>query len=111
MKVTKLIVLLYVILIWASCTKPEAEPLIGCTNCNAINFDDDGGDISVRYQKMEGDFDSRIDYLSKNADGRWLLCAQHLHSWANLWAPKYSEHLPSLSLLLTRLVTVEVQLE
>ncbi len=76
-----------------------------------INFDDDGGDISVRYQKMEGDFESRIDYLSKNADGRWLLCAQHLQSWANLWAPKYSEHLPSLSLLLTRLVAVEVQLE
>jgi len=76
-----------------------------------INFDDDGGDLSVRYQKMEGDFESRIDYLSKNADGRWLLCAQHLHSWANLWAPKYSEHLPSLSLLLTRLVAVEVQLE
>ena len=76
-----------------------------------INFDEDGGDISVRYGEMEGDFDSRIDYLANNADGRWLLCAQHLHSWASLWAPKYVEHLPSLSLLMTRLVAVEVHLD
>ena len=77
----------------------------------SINFDEDGGEISVRYQKMEGDFDSRIEYLANNADGRWLLCAQHLHSWANMWAPEYAELLPSLSLLMTRLVSVEVQLE
>ena len=77
----------------------------------SINFDEDGGEISVRYQKMEGDFDSRIEYLANNADGRWLLCAQHLHSWANMWAPEYGELLPSLSLLMTRLVSVEVQLE
>ena len=75
-----------------------------------INFDDDGGDLSVRYEKMDGDFESRIEYLSKNADGRWLLCAQHLHSWATLWAPKYSDRLPSLSLLMTRLVAAEVYL-
>ena len=76
-----------------------------------VNFDDDGGDISVKYEKMEGDFDSRIEHLSRNADGRWLLCAQHLHSWATLWAPKYSDKLPSLSLLMTRLVATEVNLE
>ena len=75
-----------------------------------VNFDDDGGDISVKYGKMEGDYDSRINHLSKNADGRWLLCAQHLHSWATLWAPKYSDNLPSLSLLMTRLVATEVNL-
>ena len=75
-----------------------------------INFDEDGGDISVQYQKMSGDFESRIEFLSKNADGRWLLCAQHLHSWATLWAPQYSEKLPSLSLLMTQLVAAEVHL-
>ena len=75
-----------------------------------VNFDDDGGDISVRYEKMDGDFDSRVESLSANADGRWLLCAQHLMSWASLWAPEYAEHLPSLSLLMTRLIAVEVHL-
>jgi len=76
-----------------------------------INFDDDGGDILVRYEPMDGDFDSRIDKLSKVPDGRWLLCAQHLMSWASLWAPKYADKLPSISLLMTRLVAVEVHLE
>jgi hypothetical protein len=59
---------------------------------------------------MDGDYDSRIEKLSNVADGRWLLCAQHLMSWASLWAPKYAEHLPSISLLMTRLVAVEVNL-
>ena len=75
-----------------------------------VNFDDDGGDLSVRYEKMDGDFESRVEYLATNADGRWLLCAQHLHSWATLWAPQYSEKLPSLSLLMTRLIAAEVHL-
>jgi len=75
-----------------------------------IDFDNGEGDIIVTYDPMEGDFDSRIEYLSSVADGRWLLCAQHLHSWARIWAPKYSDKLPSLSLLMTRLVAVEVHL-
>ena len=70
MKVIKLIVLLYVILIWASCTKPEAEPLIGCTNCNAINFDDDaneddGSCIFINTNRL-GDYaviDSTMDWV------------------------------------------------
>jgi len=76
-----------------------------------IDFENDGGDLQVRYDPMEGDYDSRIDKLSNFADGRWLLCAQHLMSWASLWAPKYAEQLPSISLLMTRLVAVEVHLE
>ena len=90
----------------------EEGPWDLCTDSPefTINFDDDGGELSVRYQKMEGDFESRIEYLANNADGRWLLCAQHLHSWASLWAPKYAEKLPSLSLLMTRLIAVEVHL-
>ena len=70
MKVIKLIVLLNVILIWASCTKPEAEPLIGCTNCNAINFDDDankddGSCIFINTNRL-GDYaviDSTMDWV------------------------------------------------
>ncbi len=75
-----------------------------------IDFDKGDGDINPVYGKMEGDFDERVEYLSKHADGRWLLCAQHLYSWAKLWAPEYADRLPSLSLLMTRLVSVEVTL-
>jgi hypothetical protein len=59
---------------------------------------------------MEGDYDSRIAHLSNVADGRWLLCAQHLLAWARLWLPEQAENLPSLSLLMTRLVEAEVHL-
>ncbi len=86
-------------------TFTEGEPSL------RIDFENDGEDLQVRYDPMEGDYDSRIDKLSNFADGRWLLCAQHLMSWASLWAPKYAEHLPSISLLMTRLVAVEVHLE
>ena len=37
-----------------------------------INFDDDGGELSVRYQKMEGDFESRIQGISKR---RWQVAS------------------------------------
>ena len=76
-----------------------------------INFDEGDGDIIVTYDSMVGDFDSRIEELASTADGRWLLCAQHLFSWASLWAPSLAKNLPSLSLLMTRLVAVEVYLE
>ena len=75
-----------------------------------IDFDDGGGDILAPYGVMEGDFDSRIEYLSENADGRWLLCAQHLLAWSRLWSPRHSNSLPSLDLLMTRLVAAEVHL-
>ena len=75
-----------------------------------IDFDDGGGDIIVKYEAMEGDLDSRIEHLSSNADGRWLLCAQNLYSWAHLWSPFNAQHLPSLSLLMNRLLACEVTL-
>tara|TARA_B100000003_G_scaffold137448_1_gene123305 strand:+ start:2456 stop:3388 length:933 start_codon:yes stop_codon:yes gene_type:complete len=75
-----------------------------------IDFDKGEGDIIPTYSPMEGDYDSRINHLVKVIDGRWLLCAQHLHSWAVLWAPEFADKLPSLSLLMTRLVSVEVAL-
>ena len=70
MKILKLIVLLYVVLIWAGCTEPVAEPLRGCTNCNAINFDDDaneddGSCIFINTNRL-GDYavkDSIMDWV------------------------------------------------
>jgi len=75
-----------------------------------VDFDKGTGDIIPVYSAMEGDFDERIEHLSKSIDGRWLLCAQHLYSWANLWAPEFAGELPSLALLISRLVSVEVAL-
>lgn len=66
--------------------------------------------FKVTYQPMSGEVDSRLEHLSKNADGRWLLCAQHLQSWAKLWLPSCTRYLPSLELLMTRLVYAEAHL-
>ena len=67
--------------------------------------------FKVTYRPMSGDVDSRIEHLSKIADGRWLLCAQHLQSWAKLWSPECTPYLPSLELLMTRLVYAEAHLD
>lgn len=75
-----------------------------------IDFDSGKGDIIAPYGELEGDYDARIEYLSKIADGRWLLCAQHLVAWARIWMPSLSEDLPSLALLMTRLIEAEVYL-
>ena len=56
---------------------------------------------------MEGDVAQRVEELSKLIDGRWLLCAQHLAAWATLWAPGLVDFLPSVELLMTRLVYAE----
>ncbi|MDP6870358.1 MAG: hypothetical protein QGI21_06275 [Candidatus Poseidoniaceae archaeon] len=76
-----------------------------------IDFENEGGDISIKYNSMEGDIEERLQYLSQNPDGRWLLCAQHLLSWAKLWNPSNADKLPSLALLLHRLVACEVHLK
>lgn len=65
------------------------------------------GDIQSGYVSMEGDVAERVEKLSKIIDGRWLLCAQHLAAWANLWAPGLVDFLPSVELLMTRLVYAE----
>ncbi len=70
MKLKELIVLLHVILIWAGCTESAVEPLSGCTNCNAINFDDDaneddGSCIFINTNRL-GDYaviDSTMDWV------------------------------------------------
>ncbi|MFZ8905920.1 MAG: hypothetical protein ACO2Y2_01025 [Poseidonia sp.] len=60
------------------------------------------------YGPMEGDVHERAAAISEDAlDGRWLLVAQHLACWRVLWAPERAEDLPSLGLLLTRLLEAE----
>ena len=43
-------------------------------------------------------------------DGRWLLSAQHLECWRQLWAPQVKDLLPSLDLLVSKLITAETVL-
>jgi hypothetical protein len=82
--------------------------------------------INSAYTEMEGDVESRLSQLSEikgnsanskgaggvlHLDGRWLLCGQHLAAWSMLWAPKLRPYLPSLGLLISRLVHAEQYLE
>ena len=43
----------------------------------------------------------------KIVDGRWLLAAQHLESWSQLWAPQCKDYLPSLDLIISKLIQAE----
>jgi hypothetical protein len=57
---------------------------------------------------MEGTVDERVALIGGEVlDGRWLLVAQHLACWRQLWAPERRDDLPSLGLLLTRLLEAE----
>ncbi len=40
-------------------------------------------------------------------DGRWLLVAQHLEAWRQLWAPHLAQQLPTIELLLAQLIECE----
>lgn len=63
------------------------------------------------YVEMEGPAEERLRQLAQPPyDGRWLLVAQHLACWRWLWAPELADSLPSLDLLLTRLVEAETTL-
>jgi len=64
------------------------------------------------YTSMQGTAEERIEKLSKGPfDGRWLLAAQHLECWSNFWAPQLGDMLPSIGLLLTKLVYAETMME
>jgi len=64
--------------------------------------------LRAAYRPMEGSFEERVSACSSPClDGRWLLAAQHLACWRHLWAPEHASSLPSLDLLLTRLVKAE----
>ena len=82
-----------------------------------INFDDDTipSDVNVTefvmnasYQMLEGEHKDRVSAITNQVvDGRWLLSAQHLECWRQLWAPHAANLLPSLDLLVSMLVTAE----
>ncbi len=60
------------------------------------------------YAPMTGNTDERVATITNDGlDGRWLLVAQHLACWRRLWAPERASELPSLGLLLTRLLEAE----
>ncbi len=87
----------------------------------SINFDVEPGStpktsgsgihVQSAYSPFEGTLSEGIEKLtSEPLDGRWLLCAQHLAAWSTLWCPERAEDLPSLELLLNRLVFAESKL-
>ena len=82
-----------------------------------INFDDDtipsdidvtGFVMNANYHMLEGEHADRVSAITNQVvDGRWLLAAQHLECWRQLWAPHAANLLPSLDLLVSMLVTAE----
>ena len=79
-----------------------------------VDFDNDGLStdglrvLCSVYGPMEGTVDERAAAITGDAlDGRWLLVAQHLACWRVLWAPERASELPSLGLLLSRLLEAE----
>ena len=82
-----------------------------------INFDDDttpnevsvtGFVMNANYEISDGEDLDRVSAITDQVvDGRWLLSAQHLECWRQLWAPHAENLLPSLDLLVTMLVTAE----
>jgi len=53
---------------------------------------------------------SEIVISDNKIDGRWMLVAQHILSWAVLFAPEKKNDLPSVELLFKRLVLLESML-
>ena len=69
-----------------------------------IDFDDSSDSESlVLFPK----YTSELVISNKKIDGRWMLVAQHLLSWAVLFAPEKKNDLPSIQLLFERLVLLE----
>lgn len=72
------------------------------------HFDNNAIIISPRYDLMEGTVKQRIECLRAGTyDGRWMLVAQHLECWRQLWAPHCIDELPSMGLLMTKLIHAE----
>ena len=67
MKIIKIVIFLYLILFWAGCAE---ETLMGCTNCNAVNFnseanEDDGSCVLINTNRL-GEYavtDSTMDWV------------------------------------------------
>jgi len=83
-----------------------------------VDFDGDAPDIpdcqylQAAYAPLGGTVDEKAEHLTgRKLDGRWLLVAQHLACWRTLWCCERIHDLPSLSLLLTKLIQAETTLE
>ena len=64
--------------------------------------------MNANYHMLEGEHADRVSAITNQVvDGRWLLSAQHLECWRQLWAPHAANLLPSLDLLVSMLVTAE----
>jgi hypothetical protein len=44
-------------------------------------------------------------------DGRWMLVAQHLAAWRELFLPQFANMLPGLALTLSQLVVAENRMQ
>ncbi len=72
-----------------------------------IDFDDSSdSEHLVLFPK----YDSKIVISDNKIDGRWMLVAQHILSWAVLFAPEKKSDLPSVELLFKRLILLESML-
>jgi len=59
------------------------------------------------YLTLTPKYTSKVNAFKNNIDGRWMLIAQHLLSWAILFSPENAEKLPSMDLLYKRLISLE----
>ena len=67
--------------------------------------------VKSQYHPIDGEYTDRVATVTdKVVDGRWLLAAQHLESWSQLWAPQCRDYLPSLNLLISKLIQAETTL-
>ena len=94
-----------------SCTAPGKDAVF------AVNFDSEYNSaeapliLNATYQAFHGDVETMLSsMMATGLNGRWLLVAQHLACWSELWAPHLREVLPSIDLLLTQLIHAEALL-
>lgn len=72
----------------------------------------DGPRLHAWYEPMTGTVEDRLENLNSDPyDGRWMLVGQHLACWRHLWAPELAPFLPSLEVLMHRLVVAENALD
>tara|TARA_B100000900_G_scaffold198252_1_gene167994 strand:+ start:6860 stop:7837 length:978 start_codon:yes stop_codon:yes gene_type:complete len=93
---------------------PWLDKLTEVEHDAVVDFDNEGANpnatlfLKSSYRPMQGTVEERVNSISGNIlDGRWLLVAQHLACWRQLWAPERVGDLPSLGLLLTQLLEAE----
>ena len=93
------------------CTASANEAVFGLNFDSELNAANAPIVVNAAYQPLTGDLDSMMaSMIDGELNGRWLLVAQHLACWKTLWAPHLEDFLPSIDLLLTRLIHAEAHL-